>query len=891
MADRRGQLASRVRETLAEALGATRSRLSAAQADLTAGRERLARVQRAAAAVPERVGAQRDRRIAEIDARYSTRIAELARRAADAARQEAPGCAGADWAGWTPTPARRAEPPGALRVGTVGIDGVDPVPALVPLLDAGHVHLSGDDRAGCDAVVSALLLRAVGRADPGAVRLIGYDPDQLGGGLAGFAPLGTAGLLTFVGPGGLGPLLDDLVEQIRRINETVLAGEYASLRELAAATGRRPEPWRVAVLLGGEELNRHERGQLDRVVRAGAACGVHLVVHGVPLPEDPTVTRVVAGVSGARIGGSAGLPVRLDPPPPAALVTETCRDVAARVNAGPPPTPFTDLLPPPELMWREDSADGLTAPIGEGPQGRPVRLTLGDYPPHALIGGPSGTGKTNLIFAWIGALAARYSPAELEFYLLDFKEGVSFARFAQGRRDPSWLPHMRLVGINVNTDREFGLALLRFLTEELRRRADAAKKHEVTKLAELRAVDPTGHWPRIVAVVDEFQMLLAGRDVVAREAADLLEDLARRGRSQGIHLVLASQDVRGIEALWGRPALVAQFTLRIALPKALRILAERNDAAQSLPRWHAVVNAESGMVEGNEVARIPSASDWETWSGLQHRLWRMRAPDAAPARLFDGDAIPRLADAPDFRALAVPPDGTVPRNPVALLGEIIDVQSRSASLRLPRAPGRNLAVLGTRVDEACAVLDAAARSLARQHPPGTARFSIACLDPDADPIARALYEDLADDAAWYDEETVGELMAETADGLSGPGSPHYLLLFAVDAAAGALAARAGRRTGLEQLRRIMHDGPERRTHVLAWWRGVARMRADLGGPAARTDQIGAWVALDAHGGELGSSLYPGTGGPDWYPRPWRGLFFDRAVHRTGQVIIPYGPTR
>ncbi|MBG6104399.1 hypothetical protein IW249_004813 [Micromonospora vinacea] len=891
MADRRGQLASRVRDTLAEALGATRTRLSAAQADLTAGRERLARVQRAAAAVPERVGTQRDRRIAEIDARYSARIAELARRAADAARQEAPGCAGSDWAGWTRTPARRAEPPGALRVGTVGIDGVDPVPALVPLLDAGHVHLSGDDRAGCDAVVSALLLRAVGRADPGAVRLIGYDPDQLGGGLAGFAPLGTAGLLTFVGPGGLGPLLDDLVEQIRRINETVLAGEYASLRELAAATGRRPEPWRVAVLLGGEELNRHERGQLDRVVRAGAACGVHLVVHGAPLPEDPTVTRVVAGASGARIGGSAGLPVRLDPPPPATLVTETCREIAARVNAGPPPTPFTDLLPPPELMWREDSSDGLTAPIGEGPQGRPVRLTLGDYPPHALIGGPSGTGKTNLIFAWIGALAARYSPAELEFYLLDFKEGVSFARFAQGRRDPSWLPHMRLVGINVNTDREFGLALLRFLAEELRRRADAAKKHEVTKLAELRAVDPTGHWPRIVAVVDEFQMLLAGRDVVAREAADLLEDLARRGRSQGIHLVLASQDVRGIEALWGRPALVAQFTLRIALPKALRILAERNDAAQSLPRWHAVVNAESGMVEGNEVARIPSASDWETWSGLQHRLWRMRAPDAAPARLFDGDAIPRLADAPDFRALAVPPDGTTPRNPVAVLGEIIDVQSRSASLRLPRAPGRNLAVLGTRVDEACAVLDAAARSLARQHPPGTARFSIACLDPDADPIARALYDDLADDAAWYDEETVGELMAETADGLSGPAGPHYLLLFAVDAAAGALAARVGRRTGLEQLRRIMHDGPERRTHVLAWWRGVARMRADLGGPGARTDQIGAWVALDAHGDELGSSLYPGTGGPDWYPRPWRGLFFDRAVHRTGQVIIPYGPTR
>jgi hypothetical protein len=885
---------------LSHALGAARGRVVTARAELAAAQERLARIERAAARVPQRAGAERDRRLAELDDRYAERIGSLLRRVAAAAQREAPGAAATEWDDWHPTPVVRQEACGPLRIGTLTADRTAGVPALLPFLDHGHVHLSGDDDTDCDGIAATLLLRALGRADPGGVHLIGYDPENLGGGLAGFAPLASAGLLTFVGPGGLTRLLDDLVDQIRRINETVLAGEYGSLHDLAVATGRRPEPWRVAVLLGGDELSRHERGQLERVVRTGPTCGVHLVVRGIDLPDLPTVRRVVVRAGHTCLPHAPDLPVRLDPPPPAALVTETCRQVAERVNAGPEPTPFTDLLPPPDQMWQENSAAGLTAPIGDGPHGRPVLLTLGDYPPHALIGGPSGTGKTNLIFAWIGALAARYSPSELEFYLLDFKEGVSFARFAQGRRDPSWLPHMRLVGINVNTDREFGLALLRFLAEELRRRAEAAKRHEVTKLAELRAVDPQGHWPRIVAVVDEFQMLLAGRDAVAREAADLLEDLARRGRSQGIHLVLASQDVRGIEALWGRPALVAQFTLRIALPKALRILAERNDAAQTLPRHHAVINAESGMVEGNQVARIPSASDWGTWSELQHELWRRRPADAAPARLFDGDAIPRLAEAPDFRALrpldetnaeAAAPGGA--RGPVALLGEIIDVQARSAGLRLPRAPGRNLAVLGTRVDEACAILDAAARSLSRQHRPGTARFSIACLDPDADPAARSLYDALGADAAWYDDETVTELMAETAAGLThGPptGQPHYLLLYAVDAAANRLAA-GGANSGAARLRQILHDGPERRTHVLAWWRGVARMRADLGGPASRTDQIGAWVALDVQGAELTSSLYPGTGGPDWYPRPWRGLFFDRAVHRTGQVIIPYGPTR
>ncbi|GAB3808196.1 hypothetical protein GCM10027605_40130 [Micromonospora zhanjiangensis] len=423
MADVRSQLTERVREMLSHALGSALDRLATARTEAAGARDLLARTRQAAERVPRRSAGLRDQRIAELDKRYAAEIDTLARRAVAEAHRESPGAAGEPWPTWTPAPAGRGEPVGALRLGDVELPGVDPVPALLPLLDAGHVELSGDDRAGCDAVVATLLLRALGRAAPGAVRLVGYDPDQLGGGLAGFAPLAPAGLLTFVGPGGLARLLDDLVDQVRRINETVLAGEYGSLRELAAATGRRPEPWRVAVLLGGDELSRHERGQLDRLVRTGAACGVHLVVRGIDLPAEPGVHRIVLTPDGARIGDYPDLPVRLDPAPPATLVTETCRRIAERVNEGPPPTPFTDLLPPDDRMWLENSANGLVAPIGDGPQGRQVQLTLGDYPPHALIGGPSGTGKTNLIFAWIGSLATRYSPAELEFYLLDFKEG------------------------------------------------------------------------------------------------------------------------------------------------------------------------------------------------------------------------------------------------------------------------------------------------------------------------------------------------------------------------------------------------------------------------------------------------------------------------------------
>jgi len=794
------------------------------------------------------------------------------------APSEGPG-AGSGTAPQGPGFSAPSEGPGAgnytapeLRVGRLLLPYDGDVPALVPLLDRGHVVVRGDDRLG-DEVVAGLVLRALGTAYPGGLQVIGYDPEHLGGGLAGFAPLAPAGLLTFAGPGELAGLLDDLVAHVRRINETVLAGEHISLRELAVATGRRPEPWRLAVLLNPGQLGRHEREQLSRLLRTGAACGIHLILRGLPIEAGAGIEVIDAEPGGrARISSAGDLPVRLDDGPPATVLTLTSRRIADEVAAGPAPVALASLLPRED--WQESSATGLTAPLGDNPQGAVVRVTLSDYPPHALIAGPSGTGKTNLIYAWMGALSARYSPAELAFYLLDFKEGVSFARFAPGRRDPSWLPHVRLVGVNVNTDREFGLALLRFLGTELRRRADAAKRYEVTNLAELRAEDPAGHWPRIVAVVDEFQVLLSGRDAVAAEAVDLLEDLARRGRSQGIHLVLASQDVSGIEALWGRPALVAQFSLRIALPRARRVLAETNHAADSLPRYHAVVNADSGAAPANRIVRVPAAGDRDSWSELQNRLWRRRPQDLPAPRLFDGDAIPRLTDSPDFRRLA--PANQVAA-PVVLLGETIDVAARSARTALRRVPGRNLAVLGTRVDEACAVLATAARSLAAQFTPGAAQFSLACLDADADAAVRALGADLPRDTGRYDAEDVAWLLEDAAATETPREKPHFIFLYAADA----VPAVA------EDLRRVLRQGPERRIHVLGWWRGAALLRDTLGGQASRTDAIGAWVALDVHGSEL-TPYYPGAGAPTWYPRPWRALHFDRSVHRDAEVIIPYG---
>src|SRR5690606_27738578 len=79
---------------------------------------------------------------------------------------------------------------------------------------------------------------------------------------------------------------------------------------------------------------------------------------------------------------------------------------------------LADLLPAREAWGTSSSVAGLRAPVAFA-DGMPAQVTLADASPHALIGGPSGSGKANLLLTMISSMAARYGPDELEFYLLD----------------------------------------------------------------------------------------------------------------------------------------------------------------------------------------------------------------------------------------------------------------------------------------------------------------------------------------------------------------------------------------------------------------------------------------------------------------------------------------
>lgn len=832
---------------------------------------------------------------------------ELSRIVADAA----PGAAGDDpvadaRAGADPRPGE-AETDGPVpqlwQLGTGSVEGGHPFRVAVPLLDGAHLQVTSSPRTRerAEAMVEGLLLRVLRHFRPGVVGVHVWDVGQLAGALPGLYPLTRTGLLTVHDPTRLEPLLGQLADRIRRVQTRVLAAGYGSLREMADAGGDRPEPWVVAVLAGnGRPLPEAEQRQLQRVARGGIAAGVVLVLLDVPVAlrqvesvefgDPPGADLVDASVATPVRTSLSGPHVRVEPDPalPGDLVSATCHALAAaherwRGRLG----VFADLLPPADRRTPLSSRDGLVAPVGFA-DGIAAELTLDDHAPHALVGGPSGSGKTNLLLAWIAALAARYPPDELELYLLDFKEGVSFAQFApdpDGART-TWLPQARLIGVNINTDREFGLALLRHLAEVMRARAELARRHGATKLAELRDElaergidDERARLPRIVAVIDEFQLLFSGRDAVTAEATALLEDVARRGRSQGVHLVLASQDVSGIEAFWGRPAIFEQFVLRIALPRARRVLAQNNELSMEIPRWHAVVNHDSGVTHGNVVVRLAEAGG-PVLREVQESVFAAHRPEREPV-VFDG------ARAPSHEALVARLPASGP--PSVLAGQLVDVDGTPAAIGLADAPGRNVGVIGPDPDAAAPLLCSAVDSLGEQlrRSDDDARFVLCCLVTEARPSVEALGGRLRQAVEKVSADgfaaRVGELAAQVRDRAGAGGSGDHptvvLVVFGADAAESMLD-----RTGTEDLRAIVRHGPEVGVHLLGWWRGAQRLKALLSPPGATVDDLGAWVATGVQGGDL-TALVGGGMAPEWTPSPGRGLLLDRARRSRPELVI------
>jgi S-DNA-T family DNA segregation ATPase FtsK/SpoIIIE len=192
----------------------------------------------------------------------------------------------------------------------------------------------------------------------------------------------------------------------------------------------------------------------------------------------------------------------------------------------------------------------LRAIVGTAADG-PHALDLRLHGPHALVGGTTGSGKSELLQTWILAMAAAHSPQRVTFLLVDYKGGSAF-------RECVRLPHT--VGLVTDLSPHLVKRALRSLGAELTYREQLFAKKRVKDLQELEKTGDPETPPALVIVVDEFAALVHE----VPEFVDGVVNVAQRGRSLGLHLVLATQRPAGVI----KDNLRANTNLRLALRMA-----------------------------------------------------------------------------------------------------------------------------------------------------------------------------------------------------------------------------------------------------------------------------------------------------------------------------------
>ncbi|MCP9979880.1 hypothetical protein LUX32_21525 [Actinomadura madurae] len=220
--------------------------------------------------------------------------------------------------------------------------------------------------------------------------------------------------------------------------------------------------------------------------------------------------------------------------------------------------------------WNRTGGRTTRVPVGLDSGGR-HEVDLRVDGPHGLIAGTTGAGKSELLQTLIASLAVANRPDEMTFVLIDYKGGAAF-------KDCARLPHT--VGMVTDLDGHATERALESLAAELRRREeillDAGAK-DVDDYDDLRPADPgLPAMPRLVLVIDEFAAMVTELpDFVAG-----LVDIGRRGRSLGVHLILATQRPAGVVTADIRANTNLRIALRVTDPDESTDVLDSPEAAQ-----------------------------------------------------------------------------------------------------------------------------------------------------------------------------------------------------------------------------------------------------------------------------------------------------------------------
>jgi S-DNA-T family DNA segregation ATPase FtsK/SpoIIIE len=233
-----------------------------------------------------------------------------------------------------------------------------------------------------------------------------------------------------------------------------------------------------------------------------------------------------------------------------------------------------------------------------------MHLDLRTQGPHALVGGTTGAGKSEFLQAWVLGMAAEYSSDRVTFLFVDYKGGSAFA-------DCVNLPHC--VGLVTDLSPHLVRRALTSLRAELHYREHLLNRKKAKDLIELEKRGDPDCPPALILVIDEFAAL-AGE---VPEFVDGVVDIGQRGRSLGIHLIMATQRPAGVI----KDNLRANTNLRVALR-----MADENDSIDVV--GDKIASGFDPSIPGRGIAKTGPGRLTQFQSGYAGG-WTTDEPDAA----------------------------------------------------------------------------------------------------------------------------------------------------------------------------------------------------------------------------------------------------------------------
>jgi len=266
-----------------------------------------------------------------------------------------------------------------------------------------------------------------------------------------------------------------------------------------------------------------ERGQLEfQTIQVG---GSHLEGIEADSPDAQTAERVARGMAPLNLAEK-----------------ESQQDLSQDVHLLPLLNVVSaDAVQTQETWKPRAERDLLRVPIGRQGSGAPLLLDLKEAAdkgmgPHGLVVGATGSGKSELLRTLVVSLAVTHDPNTVNFVLVDFKGGASFADFAT-------MPHVAGIVTNLKSDLSLVDRVYKSLQGEQERRQRMLREAgNLTRIKEYQAkwranpgaLEPM---PHLMIIVDEFAELISNRS----DFLDLFVGIGRVGRSLGMHLLLATQ--------------------------------------------------------------------------------------------------------------------------------------------------------------------------------------------------------------------------------------------------------------------------------------------------------------------------------------------------------------